>query len=320
MTTDQGVSQSEQPSIRDRIRASVLEPASQEQPEPETQADAPVEAQEQQQLAPETEETQPQEAEQAAPDDWVEVEIEGEKLQVPPKFQKAFMQERDYTQKRQADADYRRMLEAREQGLQVREQALGALQPLFGHVAALNQTIAQYERLDWDALRVNDPVDFSTKRSDYAALLNQRRDLQEKIQQGHQFVEHKVNESLNAQIKAAEPLIRKQLPDWGPEKAATLTKYAMDAGASPQELAFIESRAWAVPLLEKARKYDELQASKAQLPKKGFQPSPTAKPGAKTTHVSTEAALYRKNQEQFRKSGGKDPQALRALIKAKLGT
>jgi hypothetical protein len=317
--SDQGESQS-QPSIRDRIGA-VLSPPKEQAPEPVEQEAPEVEAQEPEQVAPETETETPQpEAEEAAPDDWVEIEVNGKTLQVPQEFQKAFMQERDYTQKRQADADRARITEAREQGIQVREQALQALQPLFVQHATLNHTIQQYERLDWDTLRANDPVDFSTKRSDYAALLNQRRDLQQHIEQGHNFVSQKVREAEVAQIKAAEPLIRKAVPDWGPEKAAQLSKYAIDAGASPHELGFIEARAWAVPLLEKARKYDELQASKAQLPKKTFASSPTAKPGAKTTHQSSEAALYRKNIETFRQSKGKDGKSLRALIKAKLGT
>lgn len=317
--SDQGESQS-QPSIKDRIGALLT---SQEQPaQPEAEVEAPQqEAQEPAQAeAPEQVEAQEPEAEKATPDDWVEIELEGEKLQVPPKWQKAFLQERDYTQKRQADADYRRTVEAREQGLQVREQALQALQPLYAQAQNIEATLQGYQRLDWDSLRVNDPLDYSTKRADYAALLQQRADLHRNIEQGHAYVNQKSQESLAAQVRAAEPLIRKAIPDWGPEKDAQLTRYAIDSGASPAEITGLAARPWAIPLLEKARKYDELQASKAQLPKRVQQLSPVAKPGAKPTVANAEHALYRKNIEQFRKSGGKDKAALRAVIRAKLGT
>lgn len=317
--SDQGETQS-QPSIRDRI-GSML--ASQEQP---AQAEAPAEqeevaAQEPLQTEPQAEETQPQEAPEATPDDWVEVELDGEKMQVPPKWHKAFMQEKDYTQKRQADADRARITEAREQGLQVREQALQALQPLYSQAHAMESAVQQLNRLDWDALRANDPVEYSAKRADYAALLQQRADLQRHIEQGHAYVNQQVQQSIAAQVKAAEPLIRKVVPDWGPEKDLKLTRLALEKGASPMELqSFVATRPWAIELMDAASKWYELQASKAQLPKRAQNLSPVAKPGAKPTHVSVEAASYRKNQEQFRKSGGKDANALRALIKAKLGT
>ena len=315
--SDQGESQS-QPSIKDRIGAAL---SSREQPAPveqvETSEVEALELPEPLQAEAPPEEAPPEEAQEATPtDDWVEVELEGEKLQVPPKWHKAFMQEKDYTQKRQADADRARIIEAREQGIEVREQALQALQPLYAQAHALESAVQQLNKLDWDTLRATDPVEYSAKRADYAALLQQRADLRAHIDQGHAFVNQKAQESLAAQVKAAEPLIRKVIPDWGPEKDLKLTKLALEKGASPMELqAFVSTRPWAIELMDAASKWYELQASKAQLPKRANL-SPVAKPGAKPTHVSTEAALYRKNQETFRKSGGKDKTALRALIRA----
>ncbi len=317
--SDQGVSQSE-PSIKDRIGA-VLASSEKPQPEPEVE-EAPQEAgdspQEPEQQVPETPEPEA-EAEQATPQDWVEVELDGDTLQVPPKWQKAFLQEKDYTQKRQADADRARIVDAREKYLHAREQSLNALQPLYGQSMVLNQTIAQLERLDWDSLRANDPVEYSTKRADYAAFLQQRHSLQQNIEQGHAYMNQQSQAALGEQLRAAEPLIRKAIPDWGPEKDQQLTHYAINHGAPESDLFGLAARPWAIAILDKARKYDELQASRAQLPKKAM-PSPVAKPGAKPTLVSSSSALYRKNVEQFRKSGGKDPASLRALIKAKLGT
>ncbi len=290
-------------------------------PEPVEQEAPEVEVQEPTLDAPETETETPQpEAQEATPDDWVEVELDGEKMQVPPKWSKAFMQERDYTQKRQLDADRARVVEAREHGLQVREQALQALQPLYAQAQNIESTLQQAQRIDWEALRRDDPVEYSAKRADYAALMQQRNDLHQHINQGHNYIQQQAQQNLAQQIQAAAPLIKKAVPDWSAEKDVKLTKLALEKGASPHELQnFVATRPWAIELLDAAHKWYELQASKAQLPKKAT-PSPVARPGAKPTHVSADAASYRKNTEAFRKSGGKDAKALRAMIKAKLGT
>jgi hypothetical protein len=321
--SDQGETQS--PSIKDRIGALLT---SQEQPaQAEAPAEAPAtpeapEAPEQPQLPPEVPEAELQEAAQATPEDWVEVELDGEKLQVPPKWHKAFMQERDYTQKRQADADYRKAIEVQAQGLQAQQETFGQLAPLIIQAQTLQQHIAHFQKLDWDTLRSSDPLDYSTKRADYAALLQEQSRLSQAIQNGQAYLNQQRMQTNLQAAQAAAPVIKRHIPDWGAEKEQQLLKLAVEHGATVEELMgfAVSARPWAVTLLEKARKYDELQASKAQLPKKAFTPSPVAKPGAKPTHVSADAASYRKNREQFRQSGGKDAGALRALIKAKLGT
>lgn len=309
---DQGQGQSE-PSIRERI-GNLLSPSQEQAPEPVEEVT--------QEEVPETETQQvtetPEEVEETnLTADWKEVELDGERIQVPPKFEKAFLQERDYTQKTQQLADHRRLVEQREKGLYAQQQALTQLAPLYAQGQALQETIQRYERLDWDSLRASDPLAYSNHRADYATLLQQRNDLGRHIEQGH-FVlaQHQQRATMEA-VKAAEPIIRKSIPDWGPEKANKLTQFALDHGASVEELRGLDARPWAVVLLDMAMKQMDLQASKAQLPKKAQHLSPVAKPGAKPSG-SSDAASYRKNQETFRKSGGKDPGALRALIKARI--
>ena len=315
---DQAQEQS-QPSIRERI-GNLLAP-SQEQapPEPEQDPNDPTAVATADE--PQEQEAQEQEAVQAEPDptaDWTEVELDGERLQVPPKFAKAFMQERDYTQKRQADAEFRKVLETRAQALMAQEQVFTQLQPLYAQQALLESHLQAFHGKDWNQIRATDPVEYATQQADYARLMQQHRDLVSQIQQGQQYLSQTRQQAMAQAAQAALPIIKRHIPDWGAEKDAQLTKFALDSGASAEELQGLAARPWAVVLLEKARKFDELQAKKAQLPKQVQNLSPVAKPGAKPTHVNAETASYRKNQEQFRKSGGKDSQALRALLKAHL--
>ncbi len=311
--SDQGETQSA--SIKERIGALLTAP-------PEQPQEAPVE-QEPQEAAPDEQTPQGTEPEQEAQEadpaaGWVEVEVDGERLQVPPKFEKAFMQERDYTQKRQADAEFRKALEARAQAVEFQAQSLAQLQPLYAQAQFMEQALQNAQRTDWDALRQNDPLEYANKKADYAALLQQRADLHRTIEGAQQQIGQQRNAAMAQAAQAALPIIRKAIPDWGAEKDAQLTKFALDQGASPEELTGLAVRPWAIVLLEKARKYDELQASKAQLPRQVKPLSPVAKPGAKVNVQNAQAASYRKNQETFRKSGGKDKDALRALIKARI--
>lgn len=313
--SDQGESQS-QPSIRDRIGA-ILSPPQEQAPEPPEQVSEASETSE-----VETQEPEVQEA-QAQPDptaDWVEVELDGDKIVIPPKFREAFLKNADYTQKTQAIAEHRKVVEMREQSLIAQEQTLQQLQPLYGRATQIEGYIQQLERLNWEALYEQDPMLHNTKRADYALLLQQRQEIQNQIGQGRQYLEQQRSYATAEAVKAADPIIRKAVPDWSTEKSNALGHFALKHGATPAELAGLAARPWAVILMEKARLYDELQASKAQLPKKVQHLSPVAKPGAKSSLESSGQASYRKNQEALRKSGGKDPVALRALVKAKLGT
>ena len=310
---DQATEQS-QPSIRERIAAVVSTK------EPEVPQEAPVEAPEVETPeveAPQVAETPPEVPETDPTADWKEVELEGEKLQVPPKWEKAFLQEKDYTQKTQALADQRRLIDQREANLQAQEQTFQQLQPLYLQAHAMEQSIQQYQKIDWQAFYASDPVECNNKKADYALLLQQRQELFRHIEQGQSHLTQQRNAAMAQAAQAAMPIIKKAIPDWSAEKDAQLTKFALDAGATAEELTGLVARPWAVILLEQARKFQELQANKAQLPRKAGL-SPVAKPGAKQTVQSSEHALYRKNLEQFRKSGGKDSVSLKSAIAAKL--
>lgn len=314
MTIQDQAPEQSQPSIKDRIGALFTPETPQEQPDPNApEAVAETEVVEQEPQAAETQEEAP-EADPTA--DWKEVALDdGEKIAVPPKFEAAFMQQRDYTQKTQALADQRRLVEQREQFVQTHEQTLQQLTPLFAQAASMDQALQNYQRIDWNALYQQDPMEHNAKKADYAVLLQQRQELNQTIAKGKAYLDQQRQAAMAQAAQAALPVIKRSVPDWGPEKDAQLTKFALDAGAIPEELMGLATRPWAIVLLEKARKYDELQASRAQLPKAKSN-SPVAKPGAKPTLQSSEAASYRKAQEQLRKSKGKDSSALRALIKA----
>src|SRR5690349_14326658 len=110
MDTQTPTEQAPAPSVQDRI-ANIFG----DQPSEAPAQDEPTQ----------TEETQAASETPGAPapaDETFEVEIDGEKFQLPKKLEKAVMQERDYTQKSQAVAEQRRQIE-----LQQHQQRVAAL-------------------------------------------------------------------------------------------------------------------------------------------------------------------------------------------------
>ncbi len=307
--SDQGQGQSE-PSTREQISA-LLSP-----PEPE-QTIEPPEIPAETTADPQAPETQAEAPEADPTAGWEEVEVNGVRVQVPPEVAKGVMQEKDYTQKSQALADERRALAAREQSVQIQQQAVQYVQPLIAKGQQLDAMLQDFQKIDWQTLQMNDPLQYATKRADQAALYQERQALIQNFEQAKQYIGQQRQQAMAQAAQAAAPILKRAIPDWGPEKDMALTKYALGAGAPAEDLMGLATKPWAVVALEKARKYDELQASRAQLPKKVQGLSPVAKPGAKSTVEASGQASYRNAMEQLKKSGGKDKGALRALIKAK---
>lgn len=308
--SDQAQGQSEQPSIKDQIGA-LLSP-----PEPEQTIEQPVVEVPQEGEVPQTAETQAEVPETDPTANWEEVEVNGVRVQVPPEVAKGVMQERDYTQKTQALADERRAVEANRQAVQIQQAAMAQVQPLVTAVMQIDQQMQAYQRIDWDTLRANDPLDYSTKRADYAALAQHRQEVTNRLNQAGAYFDQQAKIAIARAAAAAAPAIKRLVPDWSPEKVSTLEKYAVKEGYTPHELLQMSSRPHAVSTLEKARKWDELQAKTAQLPKKVSGLSPVAKPGARA--ADPQQASFRTAIERVKTSGGKDKNAIRAAIAAKL--
>jgi len=255
---------------------------------PETEEAAPTEEEESteetqdESLEEESEETEETESEEE------EVEEESEDTDEEPEVEaddtivfegqeykiddlvKGGLRQADYTRKTQALAEQRKGMEAAQQQYTAESQAVQAERQQY--INALSQIIQssaqgldQFARIDWEALKEEDHIEYLSKKDEY-------REAQEKVQQ-HQFAmqqaqqrqgvesEHQHRIMLQQEHKA---LVDKH-PDWADdskrrELGSKLRDYAMAEGYSQEELSNLYDHR-AVIMLNKAMKYDALQSS-----------------------------------------------------------
>ena len=183
---------------------------------------------------------------------------------------KGSLRQADYTRKTQALAEQRKGMETAQQQYTAESQAVQAERQQY--INALSQIIQssaqgldQFARIDWEALKEEDHIEYLSKKDEY-------REAQEKVQQ-HQFAmqqaqqrqgvesEHQHRIMLQQEHKA---LVDKH-PDWADddkrrELGSKLRDYAMSEGYSQEELSNLYDHR-ALLILDKAMKYDALQSS-----------------------------------------------------------
>lgn len=179
--------------------------------------------------------------------DSFEMELDGQTHTLPIALKGAFLRQADYTRKTQELAHHRRALEAeRAKVAQHAEAAAGALSDQ-AHLAAMDQRLADYGRVDWRGLAEKDPQAAQAQwgrfqqaralRDHYAALVDHHQ------ARGRAHAER---QAVEAMAETGRVLAR-EIPGWTPELAAKLADYALAQGVTLEELkAAADPRIWKV--------------------------------------------------------------------------
>ena len=183
---------------------------------------------------------------------------------------KGGLRQADYTRKTQALAEQRKGMEAAQQQYTAESQAVQAERQQY--INALSQIIQssaqgldQFARIDWEALKEEDHIEYLSKKDEY-------REAQEKVQQ-HQFAMQQAQQRQGVESEHQHRVMLQQehkalvdkYPDWADdgkrrELGSKLRDYAMSEGYSQEELSNLYDHR-AVLMLNKAMKYDALQSS-----------------------------------------------------------
>lgn len=199
------------------------------------------------------------------------VKLDGEEYEVSAEELKSgYQRQKDYTKKTQQLAEQRKDYEARTKELT--EQYDRFMQNASIADEVLNRDIKQFETIDWQALKVNDPVGFVQKQIE----LNDVRQYQAQLrQQAQQAWEHNQKVAAEEHARLLERERKSALeafPEWKNQEKATahqikIVNYAKSLGFEDSELNAI-SRTRDLLVLDKARKYDELQKTKSEITEK----------------------------------------------------
>ena len=246
------------------------------EPEKPQAEDKAAPAEEQQAEATETTEGQePAQEDQAQPEE-VEVEIEGEKYLVPKKISDRFIQHADYTRKTQDIAEMRRALSAERETVNLEKSFSQAVELEQRELSRLDSHIEQYKKLDWGALETEQLL---KARAQLDQLKDRRAEVAEKVSAKRKEFDEKIKAASQEAISAGQKYIEQRIKGFNEDAKKRLFAYGLTEGYTRDELDRIVDPRLVVSL-EKARMWDELQASKPGITKKAAQAAPVVRPGS----------------------------------------
>lgn len=238
----------------------------QAEPDPEPEGDADTEA----------EEADPDAAEPA--EELAEVEFEGKTYKVPQELEKALLRQSDYSRAmNEVTAKEKTYTQRLEQIEAITEGADKYAEALSG-VRIIEAQLAQFEGIDWVTIGEQNP-------GEAARLAVRQLQLQQQLTRASQDAEtvgKTLQEGRTQLIQQARAdmfqALSKSIKGWGDEMGAKLTQYATSNGVQLKTLQELTDPG-VVVALEKARKYDDLQASKTAIKAKGQAAPQVTKPG-----------------------------------------
>lgn len=221
------------------------------------------------------EETQEEEGE---PEPTYKVKVNGEELEVPlPELLKGYSREQDYTRKTMALAETEKSLKAK---------FAEELQQQVALFEQMDPILAEADQIDWQKLAADDPATYVQLK----AAVDERKEAlakaRSKIAEANQGTSE-VDQAQAAQIAQAETqaLVAKAKdvgldlsePEAMNSFAQNAVGYLRGTGFDDSEIAELTDHR-ALLIIEKARRFDELERAKAKLPAKKIVPKSQVKP------------------------------------------
>ena len=209
----------------------------------------------------------------------VEIEIDGEILEVPERYKDYFLRQQDYTQKTQEIANQRKQYEAQAAVAEQTRQQYEFAQSVQDDVLKAKQLDSMAKEA-YDYLRNNfDNLD-SKQIEQYRFAISDAEKQRDELVKG---LNVKADEFQQAQEQTRKELLNKgtevlkaQFPDWSESTQKDLRDYALKNGYTEQEVgALVDPRQ--IATLYKSWKYDSLKREAPGAIKK-VQESPAIKP------------------------------------------
>jgi hypothetical protein len=235
------------------------------------------------------------------------VKLDGEEYEVSAEELKSgYQRQKDYTKKTQQLAEQRKDYEVRT--TELTEQYDRFMQNASIADEVLNRDIKQFESVDWQSLKVNDPVGFVQKQIELNDVRQLQAQLRQQAQLGWEHNQKVAAEEHSRLLERERKIALETFPEWKNQDKATahqikIVNYAKSLGFEDSELNAI-SRTRHLLILDKARKYDELQKTKSEITEKV---KPTMRKLVKTKGTPAPGSAQKKasmeSRDRLRKSG-----------------
>lgn len=260
-----------------REEATQTTPEEQAEPEHEAESEADTEA----------EEADPEAEEQT--EELAEVEYEGKTYQVPPELEKALLRQADYSRRMNEVSAKEKTYTARLEAIEGVEQAAEERAKSLAEIRLIDEQLKQYESINWAEARQTDPANAALAAVELMTLQQAKQRAIEASKQVDETLRESRMKITQEQIAERNKVLDKELPGWQGEVGVKLTEYASKQGIDPANLAQMTDAKLLVAL-DKARRFDELQASKQTIKAKVAAAPQVTKPGApRKVDAKTEA-------------------------------
>lgn len=228
--------------------------------------------------APTVEQEAPGDAAPETAEEHYEFEFKEKKWQVPKdlkELHEGYLRQEDYTKKTQETADIRRSAELMLQQAKDSQALQQALSPHIASLQTVNERINQYQKVDWNALIAQDPVESQKHFTAYQVLKDQKAQLEEGIRSSATQHMQKINENLSKIREATDKVLQNKIKGWNPEKGKNLNEFVKKTyGFNDTEVnTTVDARV--IEMMHDAQAWRQLQESK---PQKVVVPEKTIKP------------------------------------------
>ena len=234
------------------------------------------------------------------------IKLDGEDYEVnADELKSGYQRQRDYTKKTQQLAEQRKEYEAKTEQLTVQYDQFMQNASIADQV--LNRDIGKLEQIDWASMKTSDPVGYVQKQIELQDVRNQQAQLRQQAQMAWENNQKVATEDHNKMLEQERKRAIELFPDWSNSEKATahqtkIVEYGRKLGYDESELGSI-SKARDLLVLDKARKYDELQNTKKGIVKSKPALKKLVKTKARPTKSSTQKKVRAEGRDRLRRSG-----------------
>lgn len=248
----------------------------------------------------------------------VEVEYEGKTHKVPPELKDALLRQSDYTRKTQEVAAQRQTVE--QQRAEVQRLA-GEATKFVGHYAAvsqIDQQLQQLQRVDWNDLKVTDPIAELQLRQSWHELTQARQNILGQVEQSRNAIRQQEEVQARQFVEQGSRFLAQKIPDWGAEKQKALVDIGLSYEFKPEEMATIADPRMILVLneVQELRAYKAAAESKQSAVSKQIRAAPPKVVKPQASHDASDAPRNTEALQRLRRSGSDDDAvaALKALM------
>lgn len=241
----------------------------QEEADEDDTTDANAEAEESAEEQPEGEDE---------PEPTYKVKVAGKEVDVPlSELVKGYSRERDYTAKTMALADEKRSLEAT-----LSRQFADDLKQQVELFEQLDPILSQADQIDWQKLAQDDPTSYVQLK----AAVDERKaavtEARKKIEAANAKAQEEATATAAAEAQAETAKLVEKLPELATEDAmkafaGNAVNYLRNEGFADDEIMGVVDHRQLV-IVDKARRFDEMQKAQSTLPAKKVVPRSTVRP------------------------------------------